>query len=495
MSEILDILVLDDELGIREGCRKILTAEGYDVTTAEDGVSGLELIKGGKCFAAALVDLRMPRLNGIEFINQVQKYDANIVLFVITAYASINTAIETTKCGAYGYICKPFTPDELLLSLRNGIEKRKLIMESLRLREERENRLLEVAYERSKSNTIINCMTDGVLVVNRHKQIVLRNIVAARMVPSCADIVLPYPLENIKYFDQLKSLIIEILKVDFKYSIESKEISIGPNIYMANAGQVIDNTGNKIGVVVLLRDITTLKKLTIAKSMFVSMVAHELKSPLAAIEGYLRVILDGSCPTNNEKNKKMLKRSLVRAKNLRVMISELMNLTAIESGKFDLKRFPLNLTTEVADIVETYRQKALEKNITLNLTCNVIDLIEKVLADKDAVQRIFSNLIDNAIKYTMKNGHIIVTIEKAGIYTKVVIKDDGIGINHDELDKIFEEFYRVKNEYTTFISGTGLGLSLVKQLVELQQGKITVESIQGKGSVFTVYLPLAKFID
>ena len=120
-TEMPRILVVDDEPGIRDGCRKVLESEGYEVETADDGLSGLELVRNGHGFTAALVDLKMPRMGGMEFIERVRSFNDDIVILVITAYASIDSAVEATKHGAYAYIPKPFTPDELLLSVKNGL--------------------------------------------------------------------------------------------------------------------------------------------------------------------------------------------------------------------------------------------------------------------------------------------------------------------------------------------------------------------------------------
>ena len=115
------ILVVDDEPGIREGCRRILSAEGYRVETAENGEMGSRLFRPGR-FDAALVDLKMPGMGGIELTKRLHAGDANLIILVITAYATIDTAVEVTKEGAYGYLPKPFTPSELLLSIKNALE-------------------------------------------------------------------------------------------------------------------------------------------------------------------------------------------------------------------------------------------------------------------------------------------------------------------------------------------------------------------------------------
>ena len=159
MSGRARILVVDDELGVREGCRKILAAEGYEVMTAGDGAAGLEQLVERGPFAVLLVDLQMPRMSGLELMRVARLRDPVILPIIITAHATLDTAVEGTRQGAYSYIPKPFTPDELLLSIKNGLERRTLALEARHLREEREKRLLELASERSRSTTIIAAMT------------------------------------------------------------------------------------------------------------------------------------------------------------------------------------------------------------------------------------------------------------------------------------------------------------------------------------------------
>jgi DNA-binding response OmpR family regulator len=224
-EEPVRILVVDDELGVREGCRKILSAEGFEVTIAEDGQAGLEAFQAHPDFAVLLVDLMMPRLTGLELLRRVRALDEDVVPIIITAHATIDTAVESTKQGAYSFIPKPFTPDELQLAIKNGLERRALAIEARRLREERESRLLEVASERSKSNTIIKCMTDGILVINIERLIVLRNAAAARILPDCASRPVPFPLESLEA-GEVKALIAEILDADKEPLIISREVGL-----------------------------------------------------------------------------------------------------------------------------------------------------------------------------------------------------------------------------------------------------------------------------
>jgi signal transduction histidine kinase len=479
------ILVVDDELGVREGCRKILAAEGYEVLTAGDGKAGLEQLVDRGPFAVLLVDLQMPRMSGLELIQEARNRDPDIVPIIITAHATLDTAVEGTRQGAYSYIPKPFTPDELLLAIKNGLEKRALSIEARRLRGEREKRLLEVAAERSRSNTIIAAMTDGILVINSEKLVVLRNNATARILPDCAHRPIPFPLEEIKSAD-VREIVNVVLDSPGGFMILSRQIPLGSFTYMVNVSPIIEPGGETSGAVAVFSDVTELKKLDTAKSMFVSLVAHEVKSPLAATEGWLNLVLSGMLKADPTEERHMLERALLRVKTLRGMVNELISLTAIQTGNFSLKRAPVTVGDVLAEVVDACREKAAERRISLEVS---VEPEVRVLADRDALSMIFSNLVENAIKYSRDDGHVRVSTGREGMYVTVSVKDDGIGMSAEDCAKIFDEFYRARNEQTAAIPGTGLGLSLVKRLTELHEGTVNVSSTPGKGSDFTVRLP------
>ena len=262
----------------------------------------------------------------------MREADPDVLPIIITAHATIDTAVEGTKQGAYSYIPKPFTPDELLLAIKNGLERRALTLEARRLREERERRLLEVAAERSKSNTIIKCITDGILVINTERLIVLRNAAAAQILSDSHQRALPPGRPGLRGGE---GLIAEVLDGASGPTILSREVSLGRATYMVNVSQVVEPGGAQpaaggaqpaaggeaSGAVAVFRDITALKKLETAKSMFVSMVAHEVKNPLAAAEGWLNLILSGLAKHDPEEEKRMIQRSLVRIRTLRTLVT------------------------------------------------------------------------------------------------------------------------------------------------------------------------------
>ena len=179
MDHGFKVLVVDDERGIREGCRRIVERYASAVETAETGEEALAKASAGQ-FDLALVDIKLPGMSGLELLDRLKEIDADLVSIVITGYATLELAIDATKRGAYDFLPKPFTPDELLGKIWNAIERRSLAVEAKRLRAERERQLLELATEKSRLRTVINCIQDAVLVTNRDGVLVLYNPAAAR---------------------------------------------------------------------------------------------------------------------------------------------------------------------------------------------------------------------------------------------------------------------------------------------------------------------------
>jgi len=433
----------------------------------------------------------MPGMGGIELTKRLHAGDEGLIILVITAYATIDTAVEVTKEGAYGYLPKPFTPSELLLSIKNALDRRALALETRRLREERERNLLEVVWERSKCHSIIQCMKDAVFAVNRQREVVLINDSAARVLPHTTEREPPFPLACLAP-RELRELAERALRAKRAPMVLSREIGIGSNTYMANVSPIREGPDDSAGIVGVLTDITALKELEVAKSMFVTMVAHEVKSPLAAAEGYLKILLDGSLVADEEKKTQMMERSLLRISTLRSMVSDLMNITAIETGNFTVQRTPCAIVELLRKAIDSVREKSEAKRIPVRFTHAKCQELERVFADEDATLLVFRNLLENAIKYTPEGGEVSVDVRPNGVFAQVAVKDTGIGLQKEDVQRIFSEFYRVKNDYTVNIAGTGLGLTLVKKLLDLQNGRIAVASEPGRGSQFTVSLPLSR---
>jgi signal transduction histidine kinase len=242
-----------------------------------------------------------------------------------------------------------------------------------------------------------------------------------------------------------------------------------------------------LGTVTVLHDITSFKELDQLKSDFVNLVSHELRSPLSSIIMQHKVILDGLAGELTAKQRELLTRAHDKIQGLLELINDLLDLAKIESGHRHLEQAPLALGELLTELVELLRTKAEDQNIILTLSA-APDL-PHILADRRGMDEVFTNLITNAIKYSPDGGNVKVTAVSHVDYVEVSVSDQGIGIEEDEIPKIFDKFYRVKHPKARQIIGTGLGLAIVKNIIEAHRGAIEVTSRVGEGTAFKVLLP------
>jgi signal transduction histidine kinase len=287
---------------------------------------------------------------------------------------------------------------------------------------------------------------------------------------------------------QISDLIRKVLNIHSNNSY-SAQIELKPDhefFIEATSSGVPRPDGSLAGVVVVLKDITNMKKLEFLKSQFVSMVSHELKAPISAVYGYLKLLNDGAVQISQDQKRKFISRSQVRLDGLIKMVNDLLDISRMEMKSIKREITEIDLSVLIKNIIDLFLPELHEKNISIEF--NPVYL-PKLKADLEEINRLFTNIISNAIKYNREGGNITVFIDATEVYLLIEIKDSGIGLKPEEKKKLFQEFYRAKNEYTKNISGTGLGLSIVKRIVDSYSGKIEVESEFNIGTTFRVYLP------
>lgn len=219
---------------------------------------------------------------------------------------------------------------------------------------------------------------------------------------------------------------------------------------------------------------------------FLSVLSHELKAPLNALEGYLRMMQERQSGDLIEDYATPIERSLQRVQGMRNLIMDLLDFTKIRLERKEEKIQEVTLSELASDAIVTVQPYAIQMDVTINL--NVLSNVV-IMADPGDIEIIFNNLISNAIKYNKRGGKADITIDSIENDAIVTFSDTGIGITKDDVENLFTEFVRIKNEKTRNISGSGLGLSIVKKVVGLYHGTINVESIPDQGTVFTVRLP------
>jgi len=242
------------------------------------------------------------------------------------------------------------------------------------------------------------------------------------------------------------------------------------------------------GAVLVFHDVTELRRLERMRQDFVANASHELKTPLASIKAYTETLLDWAL-TDETVNVRFLERIDEQAERLNQLILDLLSLARLESGQEYFEHGPLSLAPVVVACLNSQRDRADAKELSLSLELGDLNSQSEVKADEEAIRQILDNLIDNAIKYTPEGGSVRVTCRQSEEAIVIEVADSGIGIPRDELNRVFERFYRVDKARSRELGGTGLGLSIVKHLVQSINGQIKVTSRLGAGSRFTVQLP------
>jgi two-component system sensor histidine kinase/response regulator len=334
------------------------------VLEASTGEEGIEIIENNQP-DIVLLDNKLPGIQGIEVLEYIRKKQLNIIVVMITSYASLELAVKATSDGAYDFIPKPFTPQELKSSIEN-ITKR---------------------------------------------------------------------------------------------------------VFLTKMAKTLKDTGRQI------------------QFQFLSVLSHELKAPLNAIEGYLKMAKEHQLGDKIEDYDQILDRSLERIKGMRSLILNLLDLTKVTSGKAKRELVKVDLGQIALMAMDTMRPYSIQRDVRVTLN-DPHDII--LCADPNEMEIIFNNLISNAIKYNKDGGSVDCKIEESDEQIIITVKDTGIGMTEVEMDKLFQDFVRIKNEKTKNISGSGLGLAIVKKLAENYNGKIEVSSIPDKGSIFVVTLPKEK---
>ncbi len=364
LHEKANVLVIDDEEMVRNSCTKILKEEGHAVMVAENGDEGLSVFREFNP-DLVLIDLKMPGKSGMEVLEELEGEDPDVVKIVITGYATVSSALDAMKRGAYDFVPKPFSPDELLLIVGRGLEKRRLL---------KEKRAMLIGQEKIRRNMI-------------------------------------------------------------------------------------------------------------------SLVSHELRSPLAATVQYLEVILAGMAGEVSQEAQDLIHRCDERLREMLELITKWINLAVFDPVRMADNFEDVDLAELALKSIETLRLSADRKRVRLSLEAQ--KKAPPTRGSKICLGEVFNNLIGNAVKYNREKGRVAVKIYEQGDNVCFEVNDNGIGIEKENLPRIFDEFYRVDGRRNSPIQGSGLGLAIVRKMVDAHGGAIAVDSRFGEGTSFRISLPKA----
>jgi NtrC-family two-component system sensor histidine kinase KinB len=386
-------------------------------------------------------------------------------------------AAKTVSSGNFNIKLNIKTRDELEILGETFINM------AQKLNEYAEIQVDKIIAEKTKTEAIIFSIQDGIILTDYNGNILLINN-KAKNILNLQD----QSIENKNIAEILPPEIKPVIENSIKEPNKMFELDLSkPNftsIYETSTTQVKTLKGEKIGIVTVLHDITLEKELEKIKDDFLHSITHDLRNPMTSIRGFIKFLLDGVAGELNVQQKKMLDTMDRASFRLLGMINDILDIAKLEAGKMELDLKVADMVKIVKSTVEVIQPQYERKKISLEIVTNKPEINTKV--DANFMERVFINLIGNAIKFTPENGKITVSVEEQENKIVCFVKDTGEGIPQEHLKTIFEKFGQVKNKSK---GGTGLGLTICKHVIEAHGGKIWVESIYGHGAKFIFYIP------
>jgi two-component system, OmpR family, phosphate regulon sensor histidine kinase PhoR len=481
------VLVIDDEYGVRTGVRQILEMEGYVVRDVETGRDALAALSEA-AFDIALIDYQLPDVDGLTLLASIRDQHPGTMTCMITAYANIDTAIAATRQGIDFFLPKPFTPEDLVGVVSTLTRHKRLREDAEILRREHEQSLFALATEQSQTRSLVASMRDAVLVVNRDGEIALVNQAMARFLGKAESELVHARAEDLIGLAPLAS-IRELLRPTAAERGVS-EVELGDKTYMASVAEFKSASGETLGRILTIADTTELRRMAMEKSRFIRTMVHEFRSPIGAVRSLLDVALDASLGHELAAYVPLLQRATARLDGLGELIGDLLSLSRIDLER--QRAVPpggTELSSAVQAAVDVHQTRADLRGICVSVA--IAPDLPHVAIGSDELRTVLVNLVGNAVKYNRDAGRVALRASGADGSVTMEIEDTGIGIRAANVPNLFEEFYREKRPETRDIEGNGLGLSIVKRLVEKAGGNIDVSSIESKGTTFRVCLPAA----
>ncbi|NRY60280.1 hybrid sensor histidine kinase/response regulator [Clostridium beijerinckii] len=508
------ILLIDDELANLEALTRLLEEE-YDVIKAENGFEALNILKDESCskkINLIISDQRMPGMTGVELLKQTISIVPNAIRIILTGFMDVKDIIDSINEGhIYKFLLKPLEADELLISVKRALETYELKMKNIKLIDELKQTNKKLKKSEVYLSTIFNSVSDAILIHDFNGIIVKVNDTANRLYGYLPDELIGMSIKDIisknspYIYDDILKLINDRKKSKINTPVTLEAISIDKNhkeFWIESNSRAVIFNEQKV-IIATVRDITERKntelkskeealELEKLRTEFFANISHELRTPLNIILGVIQILkrdlLDKEKPIDKGKIINNIDIERQNCFRLLRLINNLIDSTKLDAGHFQIDMINCNIVSVVEEITMSVASYISNNNINLIFDT---DVEEKIIAcDPDKIERIMLNLLSNCIKFTDDNGSIFVNIFDGEEYITLSVEDTGIGIPEEKVDIIFDRFRQVDKSFTRNYEGSGIGLSLVKSLVEMHDGTISVESKYGVGTKFTIKLPV-----
>ena len=500
------IVVVDDERIVTSAFKTLLKVEGFsDAHFFNSPKDALTFLKDNQP-DLVISDFLMPEMNGLEFLSEVKKLYPEVSKILLTGYADKENAIKAiNEIGLYRYIEKPWNNDDLIINIKNGIERSYLLSElrqkiseledakkelekySHNLEQIVEERTADLKQSNAKLEGIFNYCADGIVIINEDGIIEQVNPACETLIGLVGEKLLMTSIDD--YLFSKKTFISkELHKLDeselllrefyIKNPLSNSETPVEISFARINPD---DDYKRFVGVI---RDVTEQKKSDKLRDDFIATLTHDLRTPLLAAIQTLTFFLDGALGELDEKQKLLLSTMQKSNEDLLGLVNALLEVYKYDADKLELTKTNFNIYNLVEQVYNELQTLAQSKEIEFKIECANKDLT--VNADRSEIRRVICNLCGNAINYTQNGGRVVITLKNEGNDLIFSVADNGSGIPQEDIPNMFQRFSQGTSKKRS--TGTGLGLYLSRQIIESHGGKIWLESALNKGSEFSFLL-------
>ena len=500
------IVVVDDEKIVTSAFKTLLKVEGFsDAHFFNSPKEALIFLKNNQP-DLIISDFLMPEMNGLEFLSEVKKLYPEVSKILLTGYADKENAIKAiNEIGLYRYIEKPWSNDDLIINIKNGIERSYLLSElrqkiaelevakkelekySHNLEQIVEERTTDLKQSNAKLEGIFNYCADGIVIINEDGIIEQVNPACETLIGLVGEKLLMTSIDD--YLFSKKTFISkELHKLDeselllrefyIKNPLSNTETPVEISFARINPD---DDYKRFVGVI---RDVTEQKKSDKLRDDFIATLTHDLRTPLLAAIQTLTFFLEGALGELDEKQKLLLSTMQKSNEDLLGLVNALLEVYKYDADKLELTKTNFNIYTLVEQVYNELQPLAQNKEIEFKIECTNKDLV--INADRSEIRRVICNLCGNAINYTQNGGRVIITLKNEGNDLIFSVADNGSGIPQEDIPNMFQRFSQGTSKKRS--TGTGLGLYLSRQIIESHGGKIWLESTLNKGSEFSFLL-------
>jgi two-component system, OmpR family, phosphate regulon sensor histidine kinase PhoR len=361
---------------------------------------------------------------------------------------------------------------------RSGISDIDLLVQALRqMHQQLGDRFDQLRREQAETGALVESMVEGVIAADERGRIATANPAARRMLGYDETDPLP-DLPELFRVKAAREVVDAVLNGE---AVQNRELEMDDRVFLMNARPLPSG-----GAVLVIHDLTEMRRLEAMRRDFVANVSHELKTPLTSISGYAETLLTDT-PDDPETTRRFLSTIATNARRMQRLVDNLLDLARLEAGRWQPEREPIDISEAAKDTWDALRDGS--RAVAVDFAVEVADGADSVHADADAIRQVLTNLLDNSLRYTPRGGRITCRSRIDGDGISISVADNGAGIVPEHLPRIFERFYRSDPSRSREEGGTGLGLAIVKHLVEAHGGRVSAESSRGMGTIITCWFP------